>query len=57
MHVRDGQVVGPDRRLFGAGVQVDVDGDLPAGEVDAVARVADRAAARSSIKVLVFKWQ
>ena len=28
-----------------AGVQVDVDGDLAAGEVDALARVADRAAA------------
>ena len=42
VHVGDGQVVRPDRRLLGAGLQVDVDGDRPAGEVDALARVADR---------------
>src|SRR4051794_20220295 len=44
VHVGDGQVVRPDRRLLETGVQVDVDGDGPAGEVDALARIADRAA-------------
>src|SRR3954454_21816183 len=45
VHVGDGEVVRPDRRLLDPGLQVDVDGDVPAGEVDTFSRIADRAAA------------
>src|SRR5680860_725333 len=34
VHVRVGQVVGPDRRALGAGLEVDGDADLPRPQVD-----------------------